>query len=408
MSAHHMVIVGAGPAGGAAARALRDHGFDGDVTLLGAEPRLPYIRPPLSKQYLRGEADRDSVFMEPAAWYEERRIDVRTGKRVAAIDPARHSLRFESGDVLSFDALLLATGSTPRALEIEGAELNGVQTLRTLDDADALRERLGGGEHRVVVIGSGWLGMEVAASARMLGNRVTVVARGAQPLSSMLGDDVGAFFAQLHRDNGVQLRPSAGVGSIAGEGGAVCGVVLGDGELIPADVVLIAVGAAPNVALAESAGLAVDDGVLVDDRLRSSAPDIYAAGDIANALHPLGGVRVRNEHFSTALKTGAAAAGNMLGGDAAFDAVPTFISEQFDVTVQFAGFAPRMRGATIVERGDRASRSFSAFWVADGRAVAGVHLNVPDREKAMQGLIRSGRPVDPARLADATIPLEAA
>jgi len=406
MPEQHIAIVGAGPAGSTAAKTLRDEGFDGTVTLLGAERHRPYMRPPLSKHYLRGEADRESVFLELADWYRDNEIDLQLDTTVTALDASAHTLNFANAAPLQFDSLLLAMGSTPRHPAIAGTTLPGVHYLRVLDESSALHDQLAAGGKRLVIIGSGWIGLEVAASARALGNSVTVLGNDAVPLASAIGHELGALFAELHISNGVDLRRSVTVTAIAQENGAASGVVLSDGETIAADLVLVAVGASPNVELAQSAGLQTDNGVLVDERLATSAADIFAAGDIANAMHPAAGVRIRSEHFSNALKGGTAAARIMLGMDVRYDDLPTFVSEQFDVTLQFAGFAPLMAGAELVYRGEVASRSFSAFWVSGGRPVAGVNVNVPDPAKTLQGVIRRGGAVDSARLADPLVPLD--
>lgn len=405
MSDPHIVIVGAGPAGGTAAKTLRGEGFEGRISLLGSEGHRPYMRPPLSKQYLRGEADRESVFLEDEAWYRDNSVELRPGTTVTSVDAPRHTV-LVGEEPLHFDSLLLATGSTPRRPAIEGASLSGVHYLRVLEDSSALHDQLVGGGKRLVVIGSGWIGLEVAASATVLGNDVTVLTHSALPVEHALGPQLGAFLADLHTSNGVTLKPSVRVSAITTDFGVASGVLLSSGEVVPADLVLVAVGAAPNVSLAETAGLKVDNGVLVDESLATSAPDIFAAGDIANALHPLAGVRIRNEHFSNALKGGTAAAKIMLGQDVRYDDLPTFISEQFDVTLSFAGFAPLMADAEVIYRGDPASHSFQAFWVAEGRAVAGVNINVPDPAKGLQGVIRRGGVVDPVKLADPLTPLE--
>lgn len=405
MSASHFVIVGAGPAGATAAQTLRERGFDGALTVLGAEPHRPYMRPPLSKQYLRGEADRDSVFLQSAEWYAENNVELRTSASVEKLDVAAHQVQLADGTHLGYDSLLLATGSTPRRLDLEGADLDGVHALRTIDQSEALAAELAGGGRRVVVIGSGWIGMEVAASATLLGNHVTVLSRGALPLDSAIAD-LGGFFADLHTARGVQLRGAVTIAALEGDGGRVSAVVLADGERVPAEVVLVAVGATPNVELARAAGIAIDNGVLTDERMRTSAADVLAAGDIANALHPTAGVRIRSEHFSNAMKGAKAAALTMLGENSPYDDLPTFVSEQFDVTLQFAGYAPLLEGARLVYRGDPASNSFTAFWLADGRAVAGAHVNVPDKEKHLQRIIRTAVALDAERAADTSITLE--
>lgn len=406
MSNPQIVIVGAGPAGGTAAKTLRAEGFDGDITVLGAEPHRPYMRPPLSKQYLRGEADRDSVFLESESWHVENRIDLRAGTKVARLDVGARTVHLADGEALRFDSLLLATGSTPRRLDVAGTELGGVHHLRVLEDSSQLHYQLKTGGKKLVIIGSGWIGLEVAASARALGNDVTVVGHSEVPLANALGAELGAYFARLHAANGVDVRGSVTVQRIVGLDGMATAVELSDGTVVDADLVLVAVGAAPNIELAQAAGIKIDNGVTVDERLATSASDVYAAGDIANAWHPAAGARIRSEHFSNALKGGAAAARIMLGQDVRYDDLPTFVSEQFDVTLQFAGYAPLMQGAQVVYRGDPASTSFQAFWLREGRAVAGVNVNVPDRDKLLQGVVRRAAPVTAEQLANPAIALE--
>ena len=400
------LIIGAGPAGAAAARTLRDEGFGGRIQLIGAERYRPYIRPPLSKTLLAGSVDRESVFVESEAWYFEHEVELTLSTRATGLDPSAHSVTLSSGDVVSYDAVLLATGSTPRRLDIPGADLDGVRTLRTLDDSEALRAILASGGRRLVVIGSGWIGMEVAATARTLGNHVTILERESAPLVTALGADLGQVFADLHIAHGVDLRASVAIDSIEGAHGTATGVRLIDGEVIAADLVLIGIGAAPNLELAVGAHLAVDNGVLVDAAMRSSVPDVYIAGDIANAFHPLAGVRIRSEHWSNARHGARAAARSMLGQTVSYDDIPFFSTEQFDLTLEYAGFAPLTRDARLVYRGDRRAREFSAFWVADRRVVAGMSVNVADGGSMIQSVVSRGERVDLERLVDEHVPLQ--
>ncbi len=401
------VIVGASLAGASAAGALRTEGFSGTIRLLGAEAHHPYIRPPLSKDFLAGTAERGTVFVETEDWYPAHEVDFRPSTRVVGLDPGGHSLTLGGGETLAWDRLLLTTGSSPRRLTIPGAELAGVHYLRTLDDSEALHGLLAGGGQRLVLIGSGWIGMEVAATARTLGNDVVILEREPIPLANALGDELGQMFAELHRDNGVVLRPSVVVERIDGADGRVTGVVLDDGEIVPANLVLVGIGATPNVGLAEAAGLEVDNGILVDASLRTSHPDIFAAGDVANAYHPVARMRLRSEHWANALHGGPAAARAMLGQTVSFDAIPYFYTDQFDLGMEYSGFGPRTRGAELVFRGDRGAREFIAFWLAAGTVVAGMNVNVWNVNEGVQALIRRGTPVDPGRLADASVPLDA-
>ena len=400
------VVVGAGLAGASAVRGLREGGFLGRIRLIGAEAHRPYIRPPLSKDFLSGSADRESVFVDSEAWYVENNIELSQSTTVTAIHPAEHRLDLDKSIPIGYDKLLLATGSAPRRLTIPNADLDGVHYLRTLDDSETLHTLLAEGGRRLVLIGSGWIGMEVAATARTLGNEVTILERNPIPLADALGDELGTMFADLHTENGVDLRPSVVVESIAGKDGRATGVALAGGEVVSADLVLVGVGAIPNIGLAEAAGLAIDNGVLVDASLQTSEPDIYAAGDIANAYHPVAGMRLRSEHWANALNGGKAAARSMLGEKVSYDNIPYFYTDQFDLGMEYSGFGPLTHGAEVVYRGDRAGREFIAFWLAGSRVVAGMNVNVWDVNDAVQGIIRRANFVDPARLVDENVPLE--
>ncbi|MEF3404886.1 NAD(P)/FAD-dependent oxidoreductase [Agromyces sp. CCNWLW203] len=401
-----IVIVGGGLAGATAAKTLRDEGFAGDVHLIAAEGHHPYIRPPLSKDFLAGTAERSSVFVESPEWYREREIDLRLATTVTELDAGAQRVRLDSGASIGYDALLLATGSTARRLTIPGAELQGVRTLRTLDDSEALHRELANGDRRLVLIGSGWIGMEVAATARTLGNEVTILERDPVPLANALGDELGTVFAEMHVEHGVELRTSVVVTEITGSDGRATGVRLDTGELFAADLVLVGVGAIPNLDLARSAGAAIGSGVLTDAALRTDVANVYAAGDIAEAFHPLVDLRLRSEHWANALHGGAAAARSMLGRDVSYDDIPYFYTDQYDLGMEYSGFGPLTVGAEVVYRGDRKAREFISFWVADGRVVAGMNVNVWDVNEAVQGVIRRGNRVDPARLADERVPLE--
>jgi len=296
----NVVIIGGGLAGAKGAEALRQQGFKGAVTLLAAESHLPYERPPLSKTYLVGGSMFDEAIVHPADWYRENHIDLRLRTRATSVDVAAHRVHLDSGDAVGYDKLLLATGSVPRRLPVPGAGADGVFYLRTREDSDAIRACFGGGT-RLVIIGAGWIGLEVAAAARGAGTDVTVIEMAELPLLGVLGPELAQVFADLHTSNGVDLHLGARLSAITTETGRVSGVQLADGETVPADAVVVGVGVAPDVSLAESAGLALDNGVLVDASLRSSDPDIYAVGDIANHDHPVLGHRVRVEHWANAL-----------------------------------------------------------------------------------------------------------
>ncbi|WP_029146180.1 NAD(P)/FAD-dependent oxidoreductase [Microbacterium luticocti] len=399
-----MVIIGGGLAAGSAAQTLREQGYDGEVTVIADEPYTPYQRPPLSKGFLKGDEGLDAVILHPDDWYREQRVDVRTATAATGIDVVAHTVTLADGSTLGYDKLLLATGATPRALPIAGHDLPGVHMLRRLDDSKDLHAQLAGGGKRLVLIGSGWIGMEVAATARQLGNEVTILERDPVPLAVALGDEMGTVFRRLHEEHGVDLRTSVNVERIEGTDRAT-GVVV-DGETVPADLVLIGVGAVPNTAVAEAAGIEVDRGILTDASLRTSAPDVLAAGDVANAMHPVLKQRLRSEHWANALNSGPVAARVMLGQEAVHDAIPYFYTDQYDLGMELSGYAPLMKDARLVTRGDVGGREFIAFWVADGKVVAGMNVNVWDVNETVQKLIASGARIDTAALADADVALD--
>jgi 3-phenylpropionate/trans-cinnamate dioxygenase ferredoxin reductase subunit len=397
-----IVIVGAGLAGAKAAETLREEGYGGRLVLVGAEPERPYERPPLSKGYLQGEAERDSVYVHPEGFYAEQEVELLRGREVTAIDPAGGTATLGDGESIGWDRLLLATGAEPRTLPIPGADLPGVHVLRTLDDSDRLREVIAAGG-RLLVIGAGWIGSEVAASARTGGMEVTIVERESVPLQGVLGAEVGGMYADVHRDHGVELLAEAGVDAIEGNGRAER-VRLAGGRTVDCSAVVIGVGAAPRTGLAEAAGLPVDNGVLVDATL-SAGGGVFAAGDAANAEHPFFGRRVRVEHWANALNQGPAAARAMLGSTDPYERIPYFFSDQYDVGMEYSGLADP--GAPVVVRGDLASREAVVFWLGDdGAVLAGMNINVWDVNEQVQALIRSRAVVEPARLADPDLPLE--
>jgi 3-phenylpropionate/trans-cinnamate dioxygenase ferredoxin reductase subunit len=398
------VIVGASLAGAKAAETLREEGFTGRVVLVGEEPEPPYERPPLSKGYLLGSDERDTAFVHDRAWYDKQNIELRTGVRADSLDPAAHTVTLATGEHLGYDKLLLTTGSVVRTLPVPGADLQGVHYLRRIEQSDALRGVLVEGA-RVVVVGGGWIGLEVAAAARTHGAAVTLAELDTLPLRRVLGDEVARVFADLHAEHGVDLRLGTGVREIVGTDGRVASVTLEDGSSVPADAVVIGVGITPAVELARAAGLAVDDGVLVDAALRTSDPDIHAAGDVANAENPLLGRRIRVEHWQNALDGGPAAARAMLGGDVVYDPVPYFFTDQYDLGMEYSGHVEPGGYERVVFRGDVASREFIAFWLADGRVLAGMNVNVWDVADDIGRIVRSGAQVDPARLADPGVPL---
>jgi 3-phenylpropionate/trans-cinnamate dioxygenase ferredoxin reductase subunit len=388
-------IVGGGLAGAKAAEALRDKDFDGHVVLFAAEDRLPYERPPLSKEYLAGKKELGDFTTASSAWYRDHHIELHLGTEVSALDPDAHTVSLPDGSVVRYDKLLLATGSQPRRPPIPGADADGVYYLRTVDDADALNSALTEGSS-LAVVGGGWIGLEVAAGARDRGVSVTVVEMAALPLMAALGREVGEVFAALHREHGVDLRLGATVQEITTAGGKATGLTLGDGSTVDADAVLVAVGAAPNLALAQRAGLALGDGgVLVDSSLRTSDPDIYAVGDIAAAEHPLFGTRIRTEHWANALKQPAVAVAGMLGKPEEYTELPYFFTDQYDLGMEYVGHAPRYE--KVVFRGDVAKREFTAFWLDnDDRVLAGMNVNIWEGLDDIKSLIQSRAPLGSA------------
>jgi 3-phenylpropionate/trans-cinnamate dioxygenase ferredoxin reductase subunit len=396
------VIVGASLAGAKAAETLREEGFDGGVVLIGDEPEVPYERPPLTKDYLRGESPREKTYVHPEGYYPEHGIELMSRTTVTAIDPARSRVTLGDGAELTFDRLLLATGAEPRRISIPGADLDGVRYLRTLADCDTLRGDLDTSA-KVVVIGAGWIGAEFAASARQRGCEVTVIDPVSVPLERVLGRELGTFYRDVHRDHGVEMLLGTGVEGFEG-GDRVQRVRTSDGRRIDSDFVVVGIGAGPRVGLASAAGLKTDNGILVDQSLATSAPSVYAAGDVANAWHPFYEQHVRVEHWANAFNQGPAAARAMLGQPVAYDRLPYFYSDQYDIGMEYSGLATAED--EVVFRGDPASRQFVAFWLRDQRVIAGMNVNVWDVNEHVQALIRSRRPVEVGALTDPDTPLD--
>jgi 3-phenylpropionate/trans-cinnamate dioxygenase ferredoxin reductase subunit len=393
------LIVGASLAGAKAAEALRGEGFDGPLIMIGEENERPYERPPLSKDYLLGKAERETVYVHPQQWYTEHDVDLRLGVAVTAVHPSAHEVSLADGSRIGYAKLLLTTGSAPRRLSVPGAGLDGVLYLRNLGDSDRIRAAFQSSS-KVAVIGAGWIGLETAAAARAAGVAVTVLEMAELPLLRVLGRQVAQVFATLHRDHGVDLRCGVQVAEITGSNGRASGVLLADGSRIEADVVIAGVGITPNSQLASTAGLETSNGILVDAQLRSSSPDIYAAGDVASAFHPLLGKHVRVEHWANALHQPQAAARAMLGQDVAYDRVPYFFTDQYDLGMEYSGYVEPGGYDEVIFRGDPGRREFIAFWLSGGQVLAGMNVNVWDVNDAIQGLVRDGRPVDKDALQD--------
>jgi NADPH-dependent 2,4-dienoyl-CoA reductase/sulfur reductase-like enzyme len=403
------LIAGASLAGAKAAETLRSEGFAGPVILLGTETEHPYERPPLSKGYLLGKEDKSVIYVHEEGWYAEHGVDLRLGVTITSVDPAGRTVTTADGDSVGYDRLLLATGASPRQLDIPGAARDGVLYLRSVGDSERLAAAFRGGG-RVVTIGAGWIGLEVTAAAREAGCEVTVIEPEPTALYRALGPELGELFADLHREHGVEFRFGESVSEIRGPGGRglasrVGEVVTSSGAAVPADVVVVGIGAVPNAGLAADAGLEVGNGVVTDAALRTSDPNIYAAGDLASSYHPLLGRRVRVEHWANALNSGPAAARSMLGQDVTYDPVPYFYSDQYDLGMEAAGLPEPGRYDQVLYRGDRPGREFIVFWLASGAVVAGMNVNVWDVNDDIQALIRSGKQVDPARLTDPDVPL---
>jgi 3-phenylpropionate/trans-cinnamate dioxygenase ferredoxin reductase component len=413
------VIVGASLAGAKAAETLRTEGFTGRVVLVGAEASPPYERPPLSKGYLLGNEELEKAFVHDRDWYDQQDIRLLLGVRATAIDPAGHVVTLDGTDSLRYHKLLLTTGSRVRTIPVAGVDLDGVRSLRTIEESTELRSRLVEGA-QVVIIGAGWIGLEVAAAARQAGCSVTVVEVDALPLRRVLGDEVAAIYRELHEAHGVSFRFGSGVTEIGSSAGELSHVVLDDGTELPADTVLIAVGITPNVELAAAAGLAIDStvgGIVVDEYLCTSDPDIFAAGDCAAFWSPLLGARIRVEHWANALNGGPAAALCMLGRQQPYDRVPYFYTDQYTasplISMEYGGYVAPRAYDRVVFRGSPAIRpdgdaEFIAFWTKEGRVLAGMNVNIWDVQDQIEPLVRAGYAgvaVDLERLADPAVPL---
>ena len=408
MTVENIVIVGGGLAGATAAKTLRAEGFTGPVTLLAGESHAPYLRPPLSKEYLLGKEGEEALPVVPPGWYAEHDVDLRLGVPVTALDADARTVALADGARLPYSTLLLATGARPRSIPLPGSDLDGVMTFRTLDDSRRLREALAGGGRNVVLVGSGWIGMELAAAAKSYGNTVTLLGLEQVPLAVAIGPDLGTFFRSLHESHGVRFRLPASATEISGEAGRVTAVRTDAGEVLAADLVVIAVGVVPETSLAAAAGIEVENGILTDASLRTSAPGVFAAGDVANALHPFTARHQRSEHWSNALNGGKVAARAMLGRDAALDTIPYFYTDQYDVSMEYSGFPTLVAGPPVI-RGSLADKEFIAFWQREGRVIAGMNVNWPRAakpQKAIKALINARTAVSPDLLADSSVPLD--
>ena len=395
-----VVIAGGGLAGATAAFALRQRGFEGRLTLVSEETTPPYERPPLSKAYLRGESTLEQAQVRPLTDYDAHGIELLRGRRAVTLDPTIRQLNLDDGTNLTYDALLIATGAAPRQLEPTPGSLPGVHYLRNAEDADAIRSAAASAS-KIAVIGGGWVGSEVAASLRQLGHEVTLISNS-RPLERVLGPEVAEVYRQLHAEHGVRLVQGR-VSSIEGTR-SVDEIRLTDGHGVPADLVVIGVGAVARLQLAMRGGLeTTEGGIAVDEYLRTSVPNIYAAGDVAAAWHPRFGRHIRVEHWDNAIRQGKAAAGNILGANEPYARTPYFYSDQFDLGMEYRGYAPGW--GKVVVRGDVAKREFLAFWLADDRVIAAMNANVWDQGDELRRLLESEERVDLARLANPFVPL---
>jgi 3-phenylpropionate/trans-cinnamate dioxygenase ferredoxin reductase subunit len=396
------MIVGASLAGARAAEGARAAGWTGQVVLVGAEPDRPYERPGLSKGFLQGKTGRDDLFVHPTSWYAEHGVELVLGARVTAVDVAAGTVSIDGHGSRDYTSLILTTGASPVPLSVPGSDLPGVRYLRTVTDSEALRNAFAL-QPRVVIVGGGWIGMEAAAAARLAECQVHVVEPAELPLLRVLGKEIAGVYADLHRDHGVTLHLGVGVDRIVGAG-HVEQVALTDGTLLDADTVLVGIGVRPEVGLAAAAGLAVDDGVLVDAGLRTSAADVWAAGDCARAELPYLGRRVRVDHWANARNQGEAAGRSAAGEPVSYDRVPYVFSDQYDVGMEFSGWFDSYD--ELLVRGDLAKREFVPLWRRAGRVLAGMNVNVWDVSAPIQRLIHSGAVVDAELLADPAVPLE--
>ncbi|MEW2572644.1 FAD-dependent oxidoreductase [Streptomyces sp. NPDC047070] len=398
------VIVGGGLAAGKTAEELRRAGHQGPVLVIGDESERPYIRPPLSKGYLLGKEERDSIHVHPEGWYRDNGVDLLLGTTVTSVDVRSKEVALSDGQRVRYAKLLLATGSSPRRLSVPGADFGNVLYLRRVGDSERLKAAFTPGA-RIVVIGGGWIGLETAAAARMAGAHVTVLEHSELPLLKVLGREAAEVFAALHRDHGVELYPRAVIERITGSGSLADGVLLADGRQLPADAVVVGVGITPNVGLAEAAGLEVNNGIVTDARLRTSDPDVFAAGDVANAFHPRLGRHLRVEHWANALHQPRTAALSMLGKNAVHDRLPYFYTDQYDLGMEYTGYTEPGGYDRVVFRGEPDERRFIAFWMSGSRVLAGMSVNVWDVIDDIRSLIESEVVTEDGVLSDPDVPL---
>ena len=388
-----IIIIGAGQAAGQAAASLRQEGYEGSITIFGEENQAPYQRPPLSKTYLSGELGMDRVLLRPEKFYSDKAISLHTGTRIEAVDPVGKTVTTADGETHAYHKLLIATGSRPRILNIQGSNLNGIHYLRTIDDVDGIRASMESAE-KVCIVGGGYIGLEVAAVANKIGLDVTVLEMEERILKRVSTPEMSDFYHELHTSRGVDIRTETIVSGFEGETN-VTSVICGD-EKIPAQLVIVGIGIVPNIELAEAAGLECDNGILVDNHCRTSDPDIYAAGDCTNHPNPLIGRRLRLESVPNAMEQARVASTNMLGGDKVYAAIPWFWSDQYELKLQMVGFSAD--GDSSVVRGEKSTNEFAVFYMKEGKVVAVDAVNSPREFMVCKQLY--GKPVNSEDLAN--------
>jgi 3-phenylpropionate/trans-cinnamate dioxygenase ferredoxin reductase subunit len=396
------VVIGGGHAAGQAVASLRQEGFEGEIVVIGDEPFLPYQRPPLSKQYLSGEQGLDRVYLRPEKFYEERNITLKLGVRVESLDCGAHTVVTSTGETISYDKALLCTGSRPRQLNAPGIDLEGIHYLRGIADVDGIRAEMADAK-TMIIVGGGYIGLEVAAVTRTAGLEVSVLEMESRILNRVTTPTMSEFYTQLHEGRGVKILTDTAVSGFEGDG-RVSAAVTATGEKLPADIVIVGIGILPNIELAEAAGLDCDNGIVVDERCATSNPDVYAAGDCTNHPNPLLNRRLRLESVPNAMEQARVAAANLLGGDKSYAAIPWFWSDQYELKLQMVGFSTNADQEVL--RGDPSSNQFARFYLENGVLVAADAVNSPKEFMACRQLVAKQAKVDVDKLADSEVPIK--
>ena len=394
-----MVIIGCGQAGGQAAASLRQEKYEGPITMIGQEPYIPYQRPPLSKQYLSGEQEKEKLSLRQESFYSEKEINLMLETSVLSLDPHKKELQLEKGETVTYDKLLIATGGRPRKLEVDGHTLKGIHYLRNIDDVDAIKTQMSISQN-LVIVGGGYIGLEVASVAIKKGLTVSVLEMESRILERVTTEEMSAFYHQLHTDEGVNILTSTQAKAFKGSE-TVGSVVCGDHE-IPADLVIVGIGILPNTEMAEAAGLETNNGLVVDEHCRTSNEHIFAAGDCTNHPNPILNRRLRLESVPNAMEQGRVAASNMLGGSKSYASMPWFWSDQYEHKLQMVGFSKDSDQSII--RGDMASKSFTVFYLKDDSIIAADSVNNPKEFMASKQLV--GKKASIEALADTSIELK--